>query len=196
MQIQTLNTIKRMKGFSFANSAKAYYSMLICIAFIQTNLFAQDIDSKIRAVFIYNIAKNINWPDTAPKGDFVIGVVGDNMIASELDKMTTSTTIGNGRHIVVKKIAASHAVGLIETYHLLYFSGKETPNMQPLANNSSTLPILIIGEKTDNSCKGSTLCFYKDSHNKIRLELHKLLLEERHLKATNDLVRLAMTVDN
>ncbi|MDJ1485243.1 YfiR family protein [Cytophagaceae bacterium YF14B1] len=185
-----------MKRHTYLYSVKTCQLAIIFIFLTHCHLFAQDIESKMRAIFIYNIAKNINWPESAPKGDFVIGIVGDNSIAGELDKMISNTTTHNGRTTIVKKIAASHAVGVIENYHILYFSTKETQAMQPIITNATKLPVLLIGEKADNSCKGSTLCFSKDTNNKLRLELHKLSLEQHRLKATNDLLRIATVIDN
>lgn len=58
---------------------------------------AQDVNSKIKAIFIYNFTKYIEWPENQKQGDFVIGVLGNSNpnLNKELDKMAALSKIGS-----------------------------------------------------------------------------------------------------
>ncbi len=157
---------------------------------------AQDLESKIKAIFIYNFTRHINWPETTTNGSFVIGIVGDNAVATELEKIVGNAKMGNNRPIVVKKITASNAIGVLQSYQVLYFSDKETSAIKPLAQKSSKLPVLFIGDGVGVARKSSSISFFKDTASKIKFELNKYSLEEHNLKASSDLLRLATLVEN
>jgi len=157
---------------------------------------AQGLESKIRAVFIYNFTRHINWPESAGNGNFVIGVVSDEALATELEKMTSNIKLNNTRSVVVKRIASNAAIGPYQNYHILYFSNKDAGTIKALSDASVKIPVLLISEGAGMARKGSAMSFYKDPQDKIKFELNKQSLEARNLKASVDLVRLATLVEN
>jgi len=181
-------------------SSRYYYRLagafLISFFSFTMRTNAQDMDSKIRAVFIYNFTKHINWPESAAGTNLVIGVVGDETIAAELEKMTAGAKSGSSRNLVIKRVASGNLTGPLTSYHILYFSNKETETIKGLADASAKASVMLISEGMGTTRKGSTISFFKDENNKIKFELNKRSLEERNLKASGDLLRLAILVEN
>src|SRR3954466_6071504 len=93
--------------------------MLILRGLYSGNCRAQETDYKAYTLFIYNFMKYVEWPEQQSKGDFVVGVVGDSPITSELQVLAASKKL-KGRTIVLKKFAsADDAVNC----HLLFVPG-------------------------------------------------------------------------
>ena len=65
----------------------------------------EETNAKIKAIYIYNFTKYIEWPESYRQGNFVIGIVGNNStLVNELKKMATVKTVGN-QHLEIKNIA-------------------------------------------------------------------------------------------
>ncbi len=165
--------------------------LLILVSF---SAAAQDVDSKIKAVFIYNFTKHINWPSAS--GTFVIGVLGDLPLASELETMMSKLKGNSNTSFVIKKIASGGNMNSLKDCQILYVSSKENKTLQSIASATNNLPILLVSEGTGMTSKGSVLSFFKDDSNKIKFELNKKELDEHQLKVSNDLLKLAVLVNN
>ena len=118
---------------------------------------AQDVNSKIKAIFIYNFTKYIEWPENQKQGDFVIGVLGNSNpnLIKELDKMATLSKIGS-RGFVVK---IYNSVEEITKCQLLFITAEKsnliTAAVQKVAKNNT----LVIGENTGQIKKGAVINF-------------------------------------
>ena len=56
---------------------------------------SEEANAKIKAIYIYNFTKYIEWPETYREGNFVVGVLGTSVpLVNELNKMATSKTVG------------------------------------------------------------------------------------------------------
>ena len=69
---------------------------------------------KFQALYIFNFAKEIGWPKTDEQNDFVITVIGDNGVASELNKLAKTKKVGS-RNVVIKE--ASSINGISKRHH-------------------------------------------------------------------------------
>ncbi|NQX98509.1 MAG: YfiR family protein, partial [Flavobacteriales bacterium] len=54
-----------------------------------------DTNSKMKAIFIMNFTKLIEWPASYQKGNFVVGVVGNSPLYAELIKMARTKKVAN-----------------------------------------------------------------------------------------------------
>lgn len=63
-------------------------SVLFVISIVKFN-YAQVELARAQAMFMYNFTKFFDWPQTEKTGDFVMGVLGDRDLASELERATS-----------------------------------------------------------------------------------------------------------
>jgi hypothetical protein len=156
---------------------------------------AQEIDSKVTCVFLYNFTKYIKWPATAETGDFVIGIVGETPIEAELVKLTSKLKVNGVRSIVVKKIAATNNSAALLGCHILYISGKANKSLKEISAAVNDAPILLVSEGMGLANKGSTISIYVDEEtDKIKLELNKKSLESHKMKAASELLALVVVI--
>src|SRR5262245_37705272 len=88
--------------------------------------FAQSPVSKeyqIKAAFLYNFTKFVEWPQERFAGEnapFVIGVLGRNPFGDELEKIVHDRKV-NGRTIVIRDFAsATEASAASRSLHVLF----------------------------------------------------------------------------
>lgn len=150
---------------------------------------AIDTNAKIKAVFIYNFTKYIEWPAPYKEGEFTIGVVGETSLYSELIKMTETKKVAN-QTLEVKKFGS---LADVSKCHILYVckdkSSQLTEILKKIKNNST----LIVTEETGLADKGAGINFII-KENRQKFELNKGNVEKYKLKVSSNLEALAFTV--
>lgn len=166
--------------------------ILISLFFIHSGFKpagAIDTNAKIKAVFIYNFTKYIEWPKTYKEGEFTIGVVGETPLYSELTKMTQTKKVAN-QPLQVKKFNSSDD---ISKCHILYLSKDKSAELNSVIKKLKNNSTLIVTEQTGLVDKGAGINFIiKD--NRQKFELNKGNVEKYKLKVSSNLEALAFTV--
>ncbi len=141
--------------------------------------------SKFKALYIYNISRYVQWPQSFSSAEFTIGIVGDDKeLYSTLDAVCAQKTIG-GKKIAIKKIDTNADAG---NCHVIYFlSGKESLISSYAATAQHSL---IITETSGSIDKGSGINFYIES-NKLMFELKSSNILAQGLSISNELKSLA-----
>src|ERR1044072_3758523 len=68
---------------------------------------SEEAGARIKAIYIYNFTKYIEWPAEYKEGNFVIGVYGTNLpLLNELNKMAASKTVG-AQKMEIKNIGST-----------------------------------------------------------------------------------------
>ncbi|MCS6823699.1 MAG: YfiR family protein [Cytophagaceae bacterium] len=147
------------------------------------------VNYKMHSLFIYKFTQYIEWPASASSGDFVIGVVGNSPIISELEALASSKKVGT-RNIVVKKLTSSSDPN---GCHILFISESQSAHIGTLAGKLTNSPVLILSESEGGAKKGAGINFIIVD-DKMKFELNKSAIEKRGLKISADLVKLAIVV--
>ena len=166
--------------------------ILISLFFIQTGFKPAgsiDTNAKIKAVFIYNFTKYIEWPKTYKEGEFTIGIIGESPLYSELTKMTQTKKVAN-QSLQVKKFSSADEVSKC---HILYLSKNKSGEISSLLKSLKNNSTLIVTEQAGLVDKGAGINFIiKD--NRQKFELNKRNVEKYKLKVSSSLEALAFTV--
>lgn len=150
---------------------------------------AIDTNAKIKAVFIYNFTKYIEWPQSYKEGEFTIGIIGETSLYSELIKMTETKKVAN-QTLEVKKFATPAD---ISKCHILYVSKDNSSDLSEIIKKLKNNSTLLVTEENGLMDKGSGINFIiKD--NRQKFELNKSNVERYKLKVSSNLEALAFTV--
>lgn len=148
-----------------------------------------DTNSKMKAIFIMNFTKLIEWPQAYREGSFVVGVVGESPLFEELVKMSKTKKVAN-QSLLIKKF---NTPSEISNCHILYLSKDESDEISEVVKKIKTNSTLIITEQTGLVDKGAGINFIvKD--NRQKFELNKKNVEKYKLKVSSNLESLAFTV--
>ncbi len=174
--------------------------MLVCIIFLTFSfsfvppVFSQQSgiasEGEIKAAFIYNFIKFVEWP--APmfsRADqrIVIGVLGQDGVTKALEKV--SGKIAHGRTINVK-----HAIDPteLEKFHVLYIGQSEKDRVKSLIKE---IPkhVLTISDIQSFASSGGMINF-STAEKKISFVINLDAVERAGLKFSSHVLRLARIV--
>lgn len=160
---------------------------LIFLTSVSFHSFAQAQDYKFHSIFIYNFTKYIQWPASQQSGDFIIAVVGNSPISSELEKITANKVVG-AQKIVIKKFRSASEVS---DCHILYVPGSNSSNFEAIQQKLKGKHTLVITEKTGMVRKGSGINFVLQD-NKWKFEFNEQATQDAGLKVSKELAQMAI----
>jgi hypothetical protein len=150
-------------------------------------------EQQVRAAFLYNFTKFVEWPEEKfadTNAPIVIGVLGRNPFGSALTDTVRDRKV-NGRVIQVRQIAN---VSEVRGLHVLFLSGGETARFDGLENALREASVLGVGESETFLQRGGTIRFVLEE-DKVRFEIDMRSAERAKLKISSQLQRLARTVN-
>lgn len=143
----------------------------------------------LKALFIYNFTKHIEWPTNSnTNSKFQIIVVGKSEITGSLTKLLSGRKI-NEKYIEVKTISNSTK---IEAGQIVFISrgsySKISNQLQDLSANGS---LIITEEKSINEKYSDINIVEKD--NGFRFEINEVNLKKAGFKVSNQLLQLSIS---
>ncbi|MEW6468644.1 MAG: YfiR family protein [Bacteroidota bacterium] len=152
---------------------------------------ALDTTTKIKAQFLYNFTKYIEWPASYKQGNFVICIIGNNKLYNDLNTFFTGKMLGTQKYEV--KYFAKPA-DIMGACHLIYLPSDYTGSMADVTAKAKGKSTLIVTDKPGMAKQGSAINFvYVD--NKQKFEMNKNNIEKYDLKVSSSLVNLAILVE-
>lgn len=145
-----------------------------------------DTKAILKASYIYNFAKMIDWPAADKSGNFIIGVYGNSSVYKELIKKYASKNIGN-QQIEIKKLSDTPSIGKI---HLLYISKDKESDLSALMSGIKESAVLVVTESSGALERGSIINFVI-VNNSLKFELNIVGANEHNLNVGSRLKSLA-----
>ncbi len=145
---------------------------------------------EIKAAFLYNFAKFVEWPADAfsdSHAPIVLGIVGEDPFGTALDGMVFGKTV-NGRGVQVKRLSISPD---LRTCHILFISSSEKKNLARILAHLKGSGVLTVGEMDRFVQSGGAVNFLLED-NKVRFEIN--VDAAARLKISSKLLALARTV--
>lgn len=175
--------------------AFARWLCLLWLALGGTGAAAQDAaptESDLKAAFLYNFAKFVDWPKEAFANDearIVIGIYGDEEFVTTLRALLQDKK-AHGRGFTVKRIANPQEA---RNCHFLFFREDETRRMGQLLENIRRLPILTVGESAEFLEAGGMINLFVED-KQLRFDVNPGAADAARLTVSSQLMRLAKNV--
>jgi hypothetical protein len=151
---------------------------------------SEEAGARIKAIYIYNFTKYIEWPAEYKDGNFVIGVYGTNIpLLNELNKMATSKTVG-AQKMEVKNINSPAEAALCHIVYILTDNSASLPDVIGKVKGKSAL---IVTDKAGMAKLGAGINF-SVVENKQKIELNRANIERYKLKVASTLVEMAVQI--
>jgi hypothetical protein len=136
---------------------------------------------------LYNFSRNINWPEEHKSGDFVITIVGNKELFTEMTKLTQNMKVGL-QPIVVKFF---NSVNEVSGYQQIVFvSNWQSNKISALVQKTSGSNTLIVSEAEGLIDKGSMINFIP-INGVMKFEMNKEGLRRNNLMASSVLEKMA-----
>ncbi len=151
---------------------------------------SEEANAKIKAIYIYNFTKYIEWPEAYKEGNFVVGVLGTSVpLVNELNKMAGSKTVGTQK-FEIKSVASPAECAKCHIVYILSDNSGQLPDVIGKVKGKSAL---IVTDKSGLATKGSGINFFVDG-NKQKIELNRSNIERYKLKVASTLVEMSVQV--
>lgn len=150
----------------------------------------EEANAKIKAIYIYNFTKYIEWPQDYKTGNFIVGVLGSNSsLLGELNKMASAKTVGTQKFEIKNIASAAEATNC----HIVYILNDKSTQLADVVGKVKGKSALIVTDKEGLASKGAAINFVI-VENKQKIELNKSNIERYKLKVAEQLVSMAVPV--
>jgi hypothetical protein len=160
--------------------------LLVCSGRAQDS---QPSEYEVKAAFIFNFAKFVEWPQGAfadTRSPFCIGVLGDGASSADLDRTVRGKTLNN-RSVTVKRC---RALDEARKCHVVFIEASEKRRLQEICSSLDTAAVLTVGETEGFIQSGGMISFFREG-NKLRFEINNEAAKHAGLKVNSKLLSLA-----
>jgi hypothetical protein len=167
--------------------------MLLLVSFGAPRTLAQDVpEADLKAAFLYNFTKFVEWPTEAfarEDSPFIVGIYGDDEFVSTLRTLLHDKK-AHGHSFEVRKLSSPQDA---KTCQILFFRDSETRKFSQIYDTIKKLPILTVGEGSEFLDAGGMFAlFFEDKQ--LRFEVNPAPAENAKLSVSSKLLRLARKV--
>jgi hypothetical protein len=146
---------------------------------------------EVKALFIYNFAKFIEWPPEAfsvSREPITVCIAGQDPFGSEIDQAVKGKTV-NSRELAIKRIGKSDDLKGCQ----ILFIGSAEKKYAKFLLSSAGVGVLSVGESDGFTEMGGVIGFAMDG-NKVRFDINLEAAERAHIKISSKLLSLARYV--
>ena len=156
-----------------------------------TSLNAQEVKvvsmPKYLASCLYSFSRYVNWPFDYKIGDFVIAVVGDKSVYTELQAMVNGKAVGVQPMVVKYYKSADEVTGY---QHIIYLSESQSGNISKLVTRTASKGTLMVTEKEGMLKSGAAIDFV-NVDGLMKFEMSKGNFDKYGLQVSSLLEKMA-----
>jgi hypothetical protein len=144
---------------------------------------------QVKAAFLYNFAKFVDWPAEAFSGSgaqLVIGVVGDDPFGGALDQAINGKSIG-GHSLTIRRLKWGQD---LRSCHILFISSSERKRLPQIIQSVRGASVLTVGDVDGFNQQGGIINFVLES-SKVRFEINARASDQVRLRISSKLLALA-----
>lgn len=146
-------------------------------------------EERIKALFIYNFTKYIEWPDEFKKGDFVIAILGETPIFDQLVANTATRKVST-QSIIVKKYLK---ISKVERCNMLFITSNNSLEIKEALAHIEEWSTLLITDFPGSTNKDFGLNFV-NMNGRQTFEINTVYFDRKKLKYTSELLKLGIRV--
>lgn len=147
---------------------------------------------QVKAAFLYNFAKFVDWPPghfTDSERPIVIGIVGQDPFGEELQKIVRGRRV-NGRALTIRSIGS---VADARTADVIFIRAGAEQRLREMSAALLDAGVLTVGESDEFTAEGGMITFLL-AGDKIRFAINLGPAERAGLKLSAQLLKLAADV--
>jgi hypothetical protein len=146
---------------------------------------------EIKAAFLYNFVKFVDWPaqalpDNSP--NVVIGVLGANPFGRALNTINGRSV--KGKTLVVRQVSSAQDA---QNCHMLFICPSERDRLRAILDALRNDSVLTVGEMKGFAESGGIINFTLQN-DRVRFEINPAAAERARLTISSQLLRLAKIV--
>ncbi|OGP92967.1 MAG: hypothetical protein A2156_10395 [Deltaproteobacteria bacterium RBG_16_48_10] len=168
--------------------------ILLCLAagcIAASTAQSQESEYMIKAAFLYNFAKFVDWPDGSFMDDLSpirLFIIGADPFGDTLDSLKDKTI--KARRLTIKRI---QKIEEMDKPHILFISSSEKGNVRRIIESLKREPVLTVSEIQEFCQQGGMINFIRLG-NKVQFEINPDAVQKKKLVISSRLLNLAKIV--
>ena len=149
-------------------------------------------EAQVKAAFVYNFLKFIEWPAetfVGPQDSLIVGIVGGGATAEATARLLTGKLV-SGRPIGIRRLDGDAVIG---AFQAIFVGDLEPRHLQRALDTVKLDPIVSIGEAEGFVNRGGMIGLLVEGQ-KVRFEINADAAEGRGLRISSKLLALARIV--
>lgn len=166
-----------------------WVALSLCCLLASQLLYADDVEYKIKAGYLYNFTKFITWPeDKSPS--FNLCILGEDPFGDLLAPIEQRTAFNKPiRLFRFENTPALRTMSKSIICHILFVSSSITPPPSP----QETKNILIVGDSPNFAANGGMIGFVAEN-SRIRLQINWPIFKQSDLKVSAKLLEVSEVI--
>jgi len=177
--------------FRIRKASSYFFLLLIITGFSnrrQIQWEAEEYD--LKAAFMYNFTRYIEWDASVTDKEFIIGVIGSSPINERLEEIARTKNVNN-KKIIIRKFSTPDEISFC---HILFISRDASFPLDEILAKEAIKGTLIVSEKSGFAAQGTAINFIR-VNNKLKFEANMKVINSAGLKVSSQLLKLAIIVD-
>jgi hypothetical protein len=150
---------------------------------------------QVKAAFLLNIAKFVDWPDASlgsPQDPFTVCIIGQDPFGDALDKTLAGKTVG-ARNISVDRFPFTNNPAAPRRCQIAFVSSSEKHHWRDVISAFRATSTLLVGDSDGFAASGGAVEFLiEDGH--IRFAINPEAADRANLKVSSKLLSLAKII--
>ena len=140
---------------------------------------------QIKAMFVFNFIKYVEWPATNANTEFTIGVIGESEITEPLQRIALQKKVGE-KKIVVRRLAVDD-----DAYcNIIIVSRSRSNKLDMLEKRYANKGVLVISDEATNPAAINLITI----EGKVKFEINSAMAKNCGVKISSQLLTLAVAV--
>jgi hypothetical protein len=163
---------------------------VVCLAALPIALRGQTATTdEVKAAFLFNFAKFVEWPAARGTGSLSIGVLGNDNLGESLREIVRGKTV-NGRPLASRRVTADDDLASL---HLLFVGTSEKMRVADVLKRVEGGSVLTVSD-VDKFCHQGGVIALTQEGNHVRFDINLDAADRSKLKVSSKLLTLARTV--
>jgi hypothetical protein len=147
------------------------------------------LEQKVKAAYIYNFVRFVEWPASRGSGPVRVGVVGPVKLATAMKEALEGRTVGD-RPIVVRRVLS---VDEAADNEVLYVSGNDLEEARRFVAPAEEKAVLTVTE-CDRFLKAGSLVNFFLADESVRFAVNTAALDRSPLRMSSQMLQFASIV--
>ncbi|HEY7496877.1 MAG TPA: YfiR family protein [Vicinamibacterales bacterium] len=162
---------------------------VLCVAALSTGARSQTATiDEVKAAFLFNFAKFVEWPD-GDAGPLQIGVLGNDNVSDSLREIVRGKSV-NGRSLASRRVTANDDLASLDLFFVGASEKSRIPDLLKRLDGTSVLTVSDV----DKFCHQGGVIALTQEGNHVRFDINLDAAERSKLKVSSKLLALARTV--
>lgn len=169
---------------------KVYIIIILSFSGFSFGINTEVEEYKLKAAFIYNFTMFVEWNPPISGNEFIIGVIDSSPINKHLGDIADIEKV-NGKKIIIQKYDKLEDIGFC---HILFIPQNSGLPLDDIIADPDLKRTLTISEKEEYAKKGIAINFV-EVDNKLKFEINTRTLNSAGIKASSQLLKLAIIIN-